>query len=96
MTISAEQLEELRSRIQEIDLPTLLALEQVVQLRLKQLQEEQVQAEQRSAAQVEFSQQYLHLAVDPDLFALVGIHQANPVEQDKMLIRAQILRKLVE
>jgi len=96
MTTPSEQLEELRSRIQEVDLPTLLALEREVQLRLERLREHPSQTEQITSAQVEFRQQYPHLRVDPDLFALVGIHPANPIEQDTLLIREQIFRKLAE
>ena len=96
MATLSEQLEELRSRIQEIDLPTLLALEREVQLRLEQLRESQPHTERSSTTQAEFHQRYPHLTVDPDLFALVGIQPANPVEQDKILIQEQILRKLAE
>jgi hypothetical protein len=96
MAISNELLEELRTRIQEVDLPTLLVLEREVQLRLERLREDQPQSELSATAKAEFRQQYPHLAVDPDLFALVGIHPASPVEQDKTLIREQIFRKLAE
>jgi hypothetical protein len=96
MTTSTEQLEELRARIQEVDLPTLLVLEHEVHLRLERLREDQPQSERSTTAQVEFRQQYPHLAVDLDLFALVGIHPLSSVEQDKTLIREQIFRKLAE
>lgn len=96
MATSTEQLEELRTRIQEVDLPTLLVLEREVHLRLERLREDQPQSERNITAQVEFRQQYPHLTVDPDLFALVGIHPSSPVEQDKALIREQIFRKLAE
>ena len=96
MATPSEQLEELRSRIQEVDLPTLLALEREVQLRLERLREYPPQTEQITSAQAEFLQQYPHLKVDPDLFSLVGIHPANPIEQDTLLIREQIFRKLAE
>ena len=51
---------------------------------------------QDTTTQEEFRQQYPHLKVDPDLFALVGIHAPTPVEEDKALIRAQIFRRLSE
>jgi hypothetical protein len=43
---------------------------------------------------LEFCQRYPHIAVDPDLFALVGIHPEHPVEEDKTLIGEQISRRL--
>ncbi len=96
MATSTEQLEELRTRIREVDLPTLLVLEREVRLHLERLCEDRPQSERSATTQAEFRQQYPHLAVDPDLFALVGIHPLSPVEQDKTLIREQIFRKLVE
>jgi hypothetical protein len=40
MVTSTEQFEELRTRIQEVDLPTLLVLEREVHLRLERLRED--------------------------------------------------------
>jgi hypothetical protein len=36
------------------------------------------------------------VAIDPDLLALVGIHPANPVEEDKALIREIIARRITD
>ncbi len=96
MATSAEQIEEFRNRIQEVDLPTLLAFDRELHRLLEQKRETQLQPAPDTTAQAEFRQQYPHLTVDPDLFALVGIHPATPVEEDKPLIRAQILRRLTE
>lgn len=96
MITPAEQLEELRSRMQAVDLTTLLALDRELQVLLEQRKAEQSRSEHNSTAREEFVQQYPHLAIDPDLFALVGIHPITPVEEDKTLIREQIFRRLAE
>ncbi len=96
MAISTEQLEEFRNRLREADLPTLLAFDRELHRLLELKRETQPQATQNTTAQGEFRQQYPHLTVDPDLFALVGIHPATPVEEDKGLIRTQIFRRLTE
>lgn len=96
MAIPAEQLEELRSRMQAVDLPTLLALDREIHVLLERKKASQSPSEPSPTAREEFVQQYPHLAIDPDLFALVGIHPATPVEEDKTLIREQIFRRLAE
>lgn len=96
MTTPAEQLEELRSRMQAVDLTTLLALDRELQVLLEQKKAEQRRSEHSSPAREEFVQQYPHLAIDPDLFALVGIQPATPVAEDKTLIRERIFRRLAE
>ena len=93
---TAEQLEEFRNRLQEVDLPTLRALDRELHLLLKQKEEGQPQSAHGATAQEEFRRQYPRLAIDRDLFALVGIQPATPVEEDKMFIREQIVRRLAE
>lgn len=96
MATPNEQIEEFRKRMQEVDLPTLLALDRELHRLLELKRETQPQPEQTMTVQEEFRQQYPRLSVDPDLFALVGIHPATPVEEDKALIRAQIFWRLSE
>ncbi|MGE0822256.1 MAG: hypothetical protein AB7G75_05215 [Candidatus Binatia bacterium] len=91
-----EKLEEFRNRLQEVDLPTLRAFERELHRLLELKKESQLQTEQGATAQEEFRQQYPRLTIDPDLFALVGIQPATPVEEDKTLIREQIFRRLAE
>jgi hypothetical protein len=93
---TAEQLEEFRNRLQEVDLPTLRAFDRELHLLLKQKEESQPLSEHGATAREEFRRQYPRLAIDRDLFALVGIQPATPVEKDKMLIREQIFRRLAE
>lgn len=92
MAPKAWRTDELLLMMQEVDLPTLLALDRELHRLLEQKQAEQLRTGQAMARE-EFCRQYPHVAVDPDLFALVGIHPANSVEEDKALIREQISRR---
>jgi hypothetical protein len=83
MATPTEQLEEFRERMKEIDLPTLLAFDRELHRLLELKKETQLQTTRDITAQDEFRRQYPHLRVDPDLFALVGIHPTTPVEEDK-------------
>ena len=96
MATPTEQIEEFRNRLREVDLLTLLAFDRELHRLLDLKRETQRQTAPDTTAQEEFRQQYPHLTIDPDLFALVGIHPATPVEEDKPLIRAQIFRRLTE
>jgi len=96
MATPTDQIEEFRNRMREVDLPTLLAFDRELHQLLELKRETQPRTAQDTTAQEEFRWQYPHLRVDPDLFALVGIHPATPVEEDKSLIRAQIFRRLTE
>lgn len=95
MATPTEQIDELCNRMREVDLPTLLVVDRELH-RLLALKIDTQQQTARSTAEEEFRQQYPHLTVDPELFALVGIQPASPVEEDKSLIRAQIFRSLTE
>lgn len=90
MATPTEQIEEFRELMRDVDLSTLLAFDRELHRLLELKKETQPQTAQTTTAQEEFRQQYPHLRVDPDLFALVGIHPTTPVEEDKALIRAQM------
>jgi hypothetical protein len=96
MATTSEQMEQLLNLIRGVDLPTLLALDRELHLLLTQKGEATPRIQPGTSAQVEFSQRYPHIAVDPALFALVGVHPANPVEEDKTLIRESIAMSLTE
>ena len=96
MTTPADQIEELLNLMREVDLPTLRALDLRLHLLLEQKDRDQPETRQGKSAREEFCQRYSHIAIDPDLFALVGIHPENLVEEDKILIREQIARRLTE
>ena len=83
MATPTKQIEEFRNRMREVDLPTLLAFDRELHRLLELKREPQLRTAQDTTAQEEFRRQYPHLTVDPDLFALVGIHSATPGEEDK-------------
>jgi hypothetical protein len=89
MATTAERVEQLLTLMREVDLPTLLELDCKLHLLLEQRREAQPRTGQ-TTAQEEFCRRYPRIAVDHELFALVGIHAENPVEADKPLIREQI------
>ena len=93
MATPAQWIEELLQQMRAVDLPTLLALDRELHLLLEQKRAAQ-QRTGPSTAREEFCQQYPHIAIDPDLFALVGVQPENPVEEDKILIREQIVRRI--
>lgn len=95
MATAAERIGELLNLAREADLATLITLDREIHSLLEQKQQDQ-RRDSRTAAREEFRRRYPRLAVDPELFALVGIHPATPVEEDKRLIRAQIARSLAE
>lgn len=94
MTPSVEQIEELFDLIREVDLPTLRAFDRRLRALLEQKEASEIATEQSQDAREEFHHRHPHLVIDPELFALVGIHPPNPAEDDKFLIRGQIARRL--
>lgn len=94
MATRVERVEQLLSLMREADLSTLLALDRELHLLLEPKGGKKLWISQGTTVQVEFCQRYPHIAVDPDLFALVGIHPEHPVEEDKTLIGEQIFWRL--
>ena len=94
MATPAERVERLLNLMREVDLSTLLALDRELHLLLEQKREEKQRPTQGTTVRDEFCQRYPHIPVDPDLFALVGVHPESPVEEDKTLIRESIARRL--
>jgi hypothetical protein len=94
MATTARRIEELLKLMREVDLPALLALDHEMHLLLEQKGEEQRRTRQGTIGQGEFCQRCPHIAVDAELFALVGVHPENPVAEDKTMIRESIDRRL--
>jgi hypothetical protein len=61
---------------------------------LEQKAEERLPIQQGTTIHEEFCQRYPHMPIDPDLLALVGVQPANPLEEDKTLIREAITWRL--
>lgn len=78
------------------DLSTLRALDQKLHLLLEEKGREERPANGDVAAREEISAQCAGIKINPDLLALVGIHPENPVEEDKILIRESIARRLID
>ena len=94
MATTVERVEQVLSLVREADFPTLLALDRELHLLLEQRVGEMERGRQGPTVREEFRERYPHIAVDPDLFALVGVQPENPLEDDKPLIREQICRRL--
>jgi len=90
MATIAEQMEQLLNLLRAVDLPTLLVLDRELHRLLVQKGQETLRTRPGTSSQEEFGQWSPHIAVDPALFALVGVHPENPVEEDKTLIRESI------
>ena len=93
MTSQAQQLEMVLELLQQVDVDGLHTVERTVQRLLQQRTAAQTGQEQEPRTQEDFHQRY-RMTIDADLWALVGSQQATPVEEDKMLIRAQIRQRL--
>ncbi|MFQ5903963.1 MAG: hypothetical protein ACE5JO_09755 [Candidatus Binatia bacterium] len=87
MAITPDRIEELFNLVREADLPTFLALDCKLHLLLEEKAATLPPPGHSATPQEEFFQRYPPVAVDPDLFALVGIHPENPVEENKPPIR---------
>jgi hypothetical protein len=96
MTIPIKRIQELFHLMQEVDLPTLRALEQKLHVLLRQKEAEQPQTARNQNARVEFRRRHPHIPIELALFNLVGIQPESPLEDDKKLIREQIFRRLAE
>lgn len=96
MATRAEQMEQLLNLLRAVDLPTLLALDRELHLLLAQKGQDTLRTRPGTTVQEEFGQRYPQIAVDPALFALVGVHPDNPVEEDKTLLRESIAWRFAE
>ena len=96
MTPSTERIEELLDLMREADVATLRAFDRRFQLLLEEKEAASSGAGQNGDVRKEFRRRYPQIAIDPELFALVGIQPENPVQDDKILIRERIARRLAE
>jgi hypothetical protein len=72
----------------------LRALDQKLHLLLQEKLKDERPTNRHIAVREEISTQCRGVRIAPDLIALVGIHPENPVEDDKILIRESIARRL--
>jgi len=91
-----EQVDELLKLVRDEDISTLRALERRLLSILEQKERDEALSRHGGTDRDELSKPCPNVAIDPDLLALVGIHPANPVEDDKTLIREIIARRITD
>ena len=91
-----EQVDELLKLVRDEDISTLRALERRLLSILEQKERDDALSRHGGADRDDLSKPCPNVAIDPDLLALVGILPANPVEDDKTLIREIIARRIAD
>jgi hypothetical protein len=91
-----EQVNELLKLVRNEDVSTLRALERQLLSLLEQKERDEALSQHDETDRDVLLKQCPDVAIDPDLLALVGIHPANPVEDDKALIREIIARRITD
>jgi hypothetical protein len=94
MAKTPEQLDEWLKLVRGEDIGTLRALERRLRLLLEQKERDEAMR-RRSETDRDLSK-CPNVPIDPDLLTLVGIHPENPVQDDKVLIREIIARRLTD
>ena len=94
MAKTPEQLDDLLKLVRDEDVATLRALERQLHSLLEQKERNEALQRHGQTDRDALSKQCPNVPIDPDLLALVGIHPENPVEEDKLLIREIIARRL--
>jgi hypothetical protein len=96
MAKTPEQLDELLKLVRDEDIGTLRALERQLHLLLEQKERDEALQRHSETDRDMLSKHCPNVSIDPDLLALVGIHPENPVQDDKVLIREIIARRLTD
>ena len=91
-----EQVNELLKLVRNEDVATLRTLERQLLSLLEQKERDEKLSRHGDAKRDVLFEQCPNVSIDPDLLALVGIHPANPVEDDKALIREIIARRITD
>lgn len=94
MATTANRVQEICNLMQDVDLPGLLTVDQELHRLLEERGQDQLRRG-KTTAREELRQRYPHLALDAELFDLVGIHPESPLHEDKSLIHEQVTRKLM-
>jgi hypothetical protein len=92
----SERLDELLKLVRDEDVATLRALERRLHSLLEQKERDEALQRQSESDRDVLSKHCPNVTIDPDLLALVGIHPENPVQEDKVLIREIIARRLTD
>jgi hypothetical protein len=94
MARTPEKLDDLLKLVRDEDVATLRALERQLHSLLEQKERNETLQRHGQIDRDALSKQCPNVPIDPDLLALVGIHPENPREEDKLLIREIIARRL--
>jgi hypothetical protein len=96
MAKTSKQHDEFLEPMRDEDLSTLQALEQKIHALFKQKRKDERPPNPLPANQAEISAECPGVKIGPDLLALVGVHPENLIDEDKLLIRQSITRKLTD
>ena len=91
-----EQVDDLLKLVRDQDITTLRALERQLHLLLEQKEKDEIARADGGTDRDVLSKRCPNVPFDPDLLALVGIHPANPVQDDKVLIRDVVARRIAD
>jgi hypothetical protein len=93
---TAEELDQLLKLVRDEDIATLRTLDRRLHSLLEQKERDEAMQRQGQADRDLLSKLCPNVSIDPDLLALVGIHPENPLQDDKVLIREVIARRLTD
>jgi hypothetical protein len=93
---TAEELDQLLKIMRDEDLATLRNLDRRLHSLLQEKERDEAIQRQAEAEHEIKLNQWPNVPIDPELLALVGIHPENPVQDDKVLIRESIARRLTD
>ena len=90
------QVDELLKLVRNEDISTLRELERQLLSLLEQKERDEALTRHADTDRDELSKKCPNVPIEPDLLALVGIHPETPVENDKLLIRESVARRLTD
>ena len=96
MAKTAEELDQILKIVRDEDIGTLRTLDRRLHSLLEEKERDVALQRQAKVKRDGASSQCPNVSIDPDLLALVGVHQESPVEDDKSLIREAIARRLAD
>ena len=90
------ELDQLLKLVRDEDIATLRTLDRRLHSLLEQKERDEAMQRQGQTDRDLLSKLCPNVSIDPDLLALVGIHPENPLQDDKVLIREVIARRLTD
>ena len=93
---TAEELDQLLKLVRDEDIATLRTLDRRLHSLLEQKERDEAMQRQGQTDRDLLSKLCPNVSIDPDLLALVGVHPENPLQDDKVLIREVIARRLTD